>query len=189
MALLVDETYYARFVLSLCQQRLNAYSSRRFVLAFGGGVILVFCCHCSLVFAMNPAHQLRRCMFIMARATMQNHWAECCQRHGVMTLLSSFDCRTVHLDTQCGESIEKLARDARYAVLAKHVQEMMLLLLVSNYRWSDETFYSLNEGWTKGLASQTSPPFSNGFDVTTAIECQTRWYRAFAAKNHLTGNR
>ncbi|MGY0614071.1 tRNA lysidine(34) synthetase TilS [Vibrio sp. FJH11] len=91
-------------------------------------------------------------------------WADKCQLWAQQAGIS-YSVEYVHLDTHSGESIELLAREARYQVLAKYIENGDLLLTGQHADDQVETFLlALKRGsGPKGLACMAeSMPFSAG---------------------------
>ncbi len=170
-----------------CQQ-LEPYSSRRFVLALSGGadsrVLLELLARYrnqtgSSVSAVHVHHGLSK---------NADHWAECCQSWCDDASVP-LNIEHVRLDLECGESVEKLARDARYAVLAKYVSNNDVLLLGQHADDQIETFLlALKRGsGPKGLSSMAlSAPFSDGMLLRPLLTVKRAEIEAFAALNKLT---
>lgn len=187
MALLVDKPTMLDLYSHFCQQ-LNTYTSRRFVLALSGGVDSRVLLSLLARFRDESGASIAAVHVHHGLSSNADHWAECCQAWCDDSAIP-LTVERVHLDTQCGESIEKLARDARYAVLAKHVQENDVLLLGQHADDQIETFLlALKRGsGPKGLASMAPyAPFSNGLMLRPLLSVKRADIEAFAAKNHLT---
>ncbi|MBD0784931.1 tRNA lysidine(34) synthetase TilS [Vibrio sp. Y2-5] len=170
-----------------CQQ-LNAYSSHRFVLALSGGVDSRVLLSLLVRFREEFGVSVAAVHVHHGLSSNADHWTECCQAWCDNSDIPLFVER-VNLDTQCGESIEKLARDARYSALSKYVQANDVLLLGQHADDQIETFLlALKRGsGPKGLASMAhSAPFSNGLMLRPLLNVKRADIEAFAAENHLT---
>ncbi|WP_165312079.1 tRNA lysidine(34) synthetase TilS [Vibrio ziniensis] len=170
-----------------CQQ-LHPYSSRCFVLALSGGadsrVML------ELLARYRDEFGVSVCAVHVHHGLSKNadHWAMCCQTWCDESFVP-LSVEHVHLDIKSGESIEKLARDARYAVLAKHIKDNDVLLLGQHADDQIETFLlALKRGsGPKGLSSMAlSAPFSNGILLRPLLTVKRADIEDFAESNQLS---
>ncbi|WP_162843661.1 tRNA lysidine(34) synthetase TilS [Vibrio nigripulchritudo] len=102
-----------------------------------------------------------------------------------------FSCERVSLDTQSSESLEELARDARYQVLEKHIDEGDVLLTGQHLSDQSETFLlALKRGsGPKGLASMAqSAPFGRGTLLRPLFNVPRHSIERFALDNKLEWN-
>ncbi len=146
-----------------CHQ-LSGLSAQRFVLSLSGGVdsrvLLALLSRYKQQFKVD-VHAVHVHHGLSHNA---DQWAEHCQQwcHDADIPLS---IEKVDIDIHSGESIEQLARDARYRVLSKHVGLGDVLLLGQHADDQIETFLlALKRGsGPKGLASMPRyAPFSQG---------------------------
>ncbi|MGO1298823.1 MAG: tRNA lysidine(34) synthetase TilS [Vibrio sp.] len=136
------------------EQQLSATQCTRFVLAFSGGVdsrVLLDLlaryqnehpCEC---FAVHVHHGL---------SCNADEWAEQCQRWGEQVNIP-VSIEYAHIERESGMSLEHAARDARYALLAKHMSAETCLLLGQHADDQLETFLlAMKRGsGPKGLAA------------------------------------
>ncbi len=94
----------------------------------------------------------------------------------------------VQLDVARGESIEKLAREARYRSLAPHVNAQTLLLLGQHADDLLETFTRIKaRQWPKGLAALASyAPFAEGHLVRPLLTVSRQHIEAYAKQHKLS---
>jgi len=137
----------------LCQQ-LQPYSQRRFVLALSGGVdsrLLL-----ALLARYREEFGVSACAVHVHHGLSQNadKWASQCQKW-CDDYSIDLSIEYVQLETSSGESIEKLAREARYQALNKHVVQGDILLVGQHADDQIETFLlALKRGsGPKGLSS------------------------------------
>ncbi|EDP59108.1 cell cycle protein MesJ [Vibrio sp. AND4] len=116
-----------------------------------------------------------------------DEWAAKCLTWAKQVGMTCFVER-VTLDTQSGESIELLARDARYQALAKHIQAGDLLLTGQHADDQVETFLlALKRGsGPKGLSSMAeSMPFADGTLVRPFLTVKREQIEAVAKEQGL----
>ncbi len=137
----------------LCQQ-LQPYHQRRLVLALSGGVDSRVLLALLARYRDDFAASVRAVHVHHGLSQNADSWASQCQKwcddHSI-----ELSIEYVRLDTSRGESIEKLAREARYQALKKHVAPGDVLLVAQHADDQIETFLlALKRGsGPKGLSS------------------------------------
>ncbi len=137
----------------LCQQ-LQLYHQRRFVLALSGGV------DSRVLLALLARYRDEFGAFVSAvhvhhgLSENADNWVSQCHKW-CNDYSIELSIEYVQLDTSSGESIEKLAREARYQALNKHVAQGDILLVGQHADDQIETFLlALKRGsGPKGLSS------------------------------------
>ncbi|TQQ51941.1 tRNA lysidine(34) synthetase TilS [Vibrio cholerae] len=112
------------------------------------------------------------------------HCQRCCREVGMACQIEY-----VQLDVASGESIEKLAREARYRVLAPHVNAQTLLLLGQHADDQLETFLlALKRGsGPKGLSAMAAyAPFAEGHLLRPLLTVSRQHIEAYAEQHKLT---
>lgn len=138
-------------------RQLDELKPARLVVAFSGGVDSRVLLH--LVARYREQHAIP-CVAVHVHHGLSAHaneWAAHCQEWGAQAGIEVCVER-VTLSSDSGESLEQLARDARYAALAKHVDSQTLMLLGQHADDQVETFLlALKRGsGPKGLASMAA---------------------------------
>ncbi|XAW89140.1 tRNA lysidine(34) synthetase TilS [Vibrio sp. CDRSL-10 TSBA] len=173
---------YAHFSQSLSQ-----HPARHYVLALSGGVdsrvMLELLAryraqHGTLISAVHVHHGL---------STNADEWAEQCQAW-CDALAVPLCVERVNFETGQGDSIEQLARQARYAALSGHIDQHSCLLLGQHSDDQLETFLlALKRGsGPKGLASMPrSAAFGQGRLLRPLLTVARSDIEAFAAQQQL----
>ncbi|WP_417870596.1 tRNA lysidine(34) synthetase TilS [Vibrio furnissii] len=169
------------------RQLLDAQPSRHFVLAFSGGV------DSRVLLALIARYRQERDISVQAvhvhhgLSVNADEWAQRCQ-HWCQAAQVPLAIERVSLATASGESIEKLAREARYAALATHMHPGSTLLLGQHADDQLETFLlALKRGsGPKGLASMAQQaPFSCGQLLRPLLSVSRAQIEHFALQHHL----
>lgn len=169
------------------RQLLDAQSSRHFVLAFSGGV------DSRVLLELLARYRNERAISVQAvhvhhgLSLHADEWAERCQQW-CKAVNIPLSIERVSLDTASGESIEKLARDARYKALATYMESNRLLLLGQHADDQLETFLlALKRGsGPKGLASMAQQaPFANGQLLRPLLSVSREQIEQFARQQQL----
>ncbi|WP_060982521.1 tRNA lysidine(34) synthetase TilS [Vibrio splendidus] len=139
----------------------------RLVVAFSGGVDSRVLLELAAQYAKS--HHIECCAVHVHHGLSINadHWAEQCQTWCDALSVSLFIER-VSLDISRGESVEKLARDARYQAFKKHIRQGDVLVTGQHIDDQVETFLlALKRGsGPKGLSSMAKVmPFANAYIV------------------------
>lgn len=140
---------------------------RRLIVAFSGGVDSRVLLELAAQYAKS--HHIECCAVHVHHGLSNNadHWAEQCQTW-CDALSVSLIVERVSLDTNSGESVEKLARDARYQAFKKHIRQGDVLVTGQHIDDQVETFLlALKRGsGPKGLSSMAKVmPFANAYIV------------------------
>ncbi len=164
-----------------CQQ-LQPYRQRHFVLALSGGVDSRVLLDLLVRYRNDFSASIQAVHVHHGLSENADDWAMLCQK---WCDESSVDLTVEHvsLDTSCGESIEKLARDARYQVLSKYVQLNDVLLLGQHADDQIETFLlALKRGsGPKGLSSMAmNAPFAKGGLLRPLLEVKRAEIESYA---------
>ncbi|WP_045395148.1 tRNA lysidine(34) synthetase TilS [Vibrio campbellii] len=188
------ESLYSQFV-----QVLERYHqpNTKIVLAFSGGVdsrlLLELLSRYQQAYSID--NQLTDSHSFKCHAVYVHHglssnadeWADKClvwaEQAGI-----TYSVERVSLDTNSGESIELLAREARYQALAKHIQSGDLLLTGQHADDQVETFLlALKRGsGPKGLSSMAeSMPFAGGTLVRPLLAIKREQIEAVAKEQGL----
>ncbi len=173
--------------LHFCHQ-LESFPRRHIVLALSGGVdsrvlldlLVRYREQFGISFSAVHVHH--------GLSTNADHWAERCQ-YWCDESNVELKIERVSLDIGSGESIEKLARDARYQVLSKHVNPGDILLLGQHADDQIETFLlALKRGsGPKGLASMAySAPFHQGMILRPLLRVKRSDIEDYANGRKLT---
>lgn len=173
---------YAHF----CRQ-LQPYHQSRFVLALSGGVdsrVLL-----ALLVRYRNELGVDVCAVHVHHGLSDNadQWAEDCQQWCNEASVP-LTIEKVSLDIHSGESIEKLARDARYQALSQHINDNDILVLGQHADDQIETFLlALKRGsGPKGLASMAySAPFSQGRLLRPLLSVKRADIESFARDQQL----
>ena len=139
----------------------------RLVVAFSGGVDSRVLLELAAQYAKS--HHIECCAVHVHHGLSNNadHWAGQCQAWCDALSVSLFIER-VSLDISSGESVEKLARDARYQAFKKHIRQGDVLVTGQHIDDQVETFLlALKRGsGPKGLSSMAKVmPFANAYIV------------------------
>ncbi len=145
----------------------SAIKPHRLVVAFSGGVdsrVLL-----ELAAQYTKTHEIDCLAIHVHHGLSENadHWAEQCQAW-CDALSIPLAIERVTLDVNNGESIEKLARDARYQAFEKHIRQGDVLVTGQHIDDQVETFLlALKRGsGPKGLSSMAKVmPFSGSYIV------------------------
>ncbi|UPR51477.1 tRNA lysidine(34) synthetase TilS [Vibrio cyclitrophicus] len=145
----------------------SALKPHRLVVAFSGGVDSRVLLELAAQYAKS--HHIECCAIHVHHGLSKNadHWAEQCQTW-CDVLSVSLAVERVSLDTNSGESIEKLARDARYQAFKKHIRQGDVLVTGQHIDDQVETFLlALKRGsGPKGLSSMAKVmPFDDAYIV------------------------
>ena len=145
----------------------SALKPCRLVVAFSGGVDSRVLLELAAQYAKS--HHIECCAVHVHHGLSNNadHWAEQCQTWCDALSVSLFIER-VSLDISRGESVEKLARDARYQAFKKHIRQGDVLVTGQHIDDQVETFLlALKRGsGPKGLSSMAKVmPFANAYIV------------------------
>ncbi len=166
----------------------SAIKSQRLVVAFSGGVdsrVLL-----ELAAQYTKAHGID-CQAIHVHHGLSDnadHWAEQCQAW-CDDLSVPLAVERVSLDVHSGESIEKLARDARYDAFKLHIRQGDVLVTGQHIDDQVETFLlALKRGsGPKGLSSMAKvTPFSGAYIVRPMLSVTRSEIEAFARRMGLT---
>ncbi|NOI70631.1 tRNA lysidine(34) synthetase TilS [Vibrio owensii] len=188
------ESLYSQFA-----QVLDRYyqSGTKIVLAFSGGVdsrlLLELLSRYQQAYSVDnqstDSHSFK-CHAVYVHHGLSSNadeWADKClvwaEQAGI-----TYSVERVSLDTNSGESIELLAREARYQALAKHIQSGDLLLTGQHADDQVETFLlALKRGsGPKGLSSMAeSMPFSGGTLVRPLLAIKREQIEAVAKEQGL----
>lgn len=169
------------------KQQLRAIPSTRFVLAFSGGVdsrVLL-----DLLARYQREHHCE-CLAVHVHHGLSpnaDDWAQRCQYWGEQT---GIPVVTEYADIQreSGMSLEQVAREARYALLAKHVQAETCLLLGQHADDQSETFLlAMKRGsGPKGLAAMAKcDRFADGQRLRPLLTHRRSEIEAYATQHHL----
>ncbi len=145
-------------------QQLQSYQAKSLVLALSGGVDSRVLLQLLVRYREQHAVNLRAVHVHHGLSPNADKWVEQC-RQWCVTSQIPLTVEYVTLDQQSGESIEKLAREARYQVLAPHIKQQDTLLLGHHADDQLETFLlALKRGsGPKGLSAMAaSASFSQG---------------------------
>ncbi len=139
----------------------------RLVVAFSGGVDSRVLLELAAQYAKS--HHIECCAVHVHHGLSKNadYWAEQCQTWCDALSVPLFIER-VSLDIRRGESVEKLARDARYQAFKKHIRQGDVLVTGQHIDDQVETFLlALKRGsGPKGLSSMAKVmPFANAYIV------------------------
>ncbi|WP_404973211.1 tRNA lysidine(34) synthetase TilS [Vibrio campbellii] len=188
------ESLYSQFA-----QVLDRYyqSGTKIVLAFSGGVdsrlLLELLSRYQQAYSIDnqstDSHSFK-CHAVYVHHGLSSNadeWADKClvwaEQAGI-----TYSVERVSLDTNSGESIELLAREARYQALAKHIQSGDLLLTGQHADDQVETFLlALKRGsGPKGLSSMAeSMPFAGGTLVRPLLAIKREQIEAVAKEQGL----
>ncbi|OBT32790.1 tRNA lysidine(34) synthetase TilS [Vibrio splendidus] len=132
----------------------SALKPSRLIVAFSGGVDSRVLLELAAQYAQT--YDIECCAVHVHHGLSKNadHWAEQCQAW-CDALSVSLVIERVSLDTDSGESVEKLARDARYQAFKKHIRQGDVLVTGQHIDDQVETFLlALKRGsGPKGLSS------------------------------------
>ncbi|WP_122082252.1 tRNA lysidine(34) synthetase TilS [Vibrio coralliirubri] len=145
----------------------SALKPCRLIVAFSGGVDSRVLLELAAQYAKS--HHIECCAIHVHHGLSNNadYWAEQCQTWCDALSVSLFIER-VSLDISRGESVEKLARDARYQAFKKHIRQGDVLVTGQHIDDQVETFLlALKRGsGPKGLSSMAKMmPFANAHIV------------------------
>lgn len=145
----------------------SALKPRRLIVAFSGGVDSRVLLELAAQYANS--HHIECCAVHVHHGLSNNadYWAEQCQTWCDALSVPLFIER-VSLDINSGESVEKLARDARYQAFKKHIRQGDVLVTGQHIDDQVETFLlALKRGsGPKGLSSMAKVmPFSGAHIV------------------------
>ena len=163
-------------------------SKRRMVIAFSGGVdsrVLL-----ELAARYGKEHNVACVAVHVHHGLSQNadQWAKQCQQW-CSNLGIELSVERVSLDTTSGESLEKLARDARYGALKAHLKSNDVLLTGQHQDDQLETFLlALKRGsGPKGLSSMAGVmPFGGATLIRPLMAVPREQIEAFAVESGLT---
>ncbi|WP_072669991.1 tRNA lysidine(34) synthetase TilS [Vibrio injensis] len=144
--------------------QLQAHDTKDLVLAFSGGVDSRVLLHLLAQYRDQYAVNVRAVHVHHGLSRNADHWVEQCRTWCHQNHIL-FDVEYVTLDRNSGESLEKLARDERYRVLAQYVNQQDTLLLGHHADDQLETFLlALKRGsGPKGLSAMAAcASFSQG---------------------------
>lgn len=169
------------------KQQLDASDYTRFILAFSGGV------DSRVLLDLLARYQQERTVECLAvhvhhgLSANADDWAERCQQWGLASDIPVI-VEYAHIAHVTGASLEQVARDARYALLAKHVTEKSCLLLGQHADDQVETFLlALKRGsGLKGLASMAQhDTFAKGGRLRPILTHTRRDIEEYAARHQL----
>ncbi|MGF1822957.1 tRNA lysidine(34) synthetase TilS [Vibrio splendidus] len=145
----------------------SALKPSRLIVAFSGGVDSRVLLELAAQYAQT--HGIECCAVHVHHGLSKNadYWAEQCQTW-CDALSVSLAVERVSLDIDSGESVEKLARDARYQAFKKHIRQGDVLVTGQHIDDQVETFLlALKRGsGPKGLSSMAKVmPFGEAFIV------------------------
>ncbi|MGC9422139.1 MULTISPECIES: tRNA lysidine(34) synthetase TilS [Vibrio] len=169
-----------------CQQ-LREKSVERPILALSGGVDSRVLLHLLAQYHQYYSVPVRAVHVHHGLSDNANNWVEQCQRWCDEYNIP-LSVEYVTLDTQCGESIEQLAREARYAALSKHVKTENTLLLGHHADDQLETFLlALRRGsGPKGLSAMADwAAFSQGHLLRPLLHVPRQDIESFALEQQL----
>ncbi|MFM2608747.1 tRNA lysidine(34) synthetase TilS [Vibrio chagasii] len=166
----------------------SAIKPHRLVVAFSGGVdsrVLL-----ELAAQYTKTHEIDCQAIHVHHGLSENadHWAEQCQAW-CDALSIPLAIERVTLDVNNGESIEKLARDARYQAFEKHIRQGDVLVTGQHIDDQVETFLlALKRGsGPKGLSSMAKVmPFSDSYIVRPMLSVSRTEIEAHARRMGLT---
>ncbi|MCG3758471.1 tRNA lysidine(34) synthetase TilS [Vibrio cincinnatiensis] len=169
-----------------CQQ-LRERSVEHPVLALSGGVDSRVLLHLLAHYHQQYSIPVRAVHVHHGLSINANHWVEQCQ-HWCDEYQIPLSVEHVSLDTNSGESIEQLAREARYAVLSQHIQTHETLLLGHHADDQLETFLlALKRGsGPKGLSAMAVwASFSQGHLLRPLLHVPRQVIESFASQQLL----
>ncbi|MCG3730554.1 tRNA lysidine(34) synthetase TilS [Vibrio cincinnatiensis] len=169
-----------------CQQ-LREKAVQSPVLALSGGVDSRVLLHLLAQYHQHYSVPVRAVHVHHGLSVNANHWVEQCQ-YWCDEYQIPLSVEYVSLDTQCGESIEQLARDARYTVLSKHIQTQETLLLGHHADDQLETFLlALRRGsGPKGLSAMAAwGAFGHGHLLRPLLHVPRSVIESFASQQQL----
>lgn len=169
-------------------RQLDELKPARLVIAFSGGIDSRVLLH---LIARYRQHNAIPCLAVHVHHGLSDHadeWASQCQRWGAEEGIEVC-VEHVTLDHDCGDSLEQMARDARYAVLAKHIDTETLMLLGQHADDQVETFLlALKRGsGPKGLSSMAAcGGFAQGQLLRPLLKVTRAEIEAYAQQVQLT---
>ncbi|WP_146441286.1 tRNA lysidine(34) synthetase TilS [Vibrio kanaloae] len=166
----------------------SALKPCRLIVAFSGGVDSRVLLELAAQYARS--HHIECCAVHVHHGLSKNAelWAEQCQTW-CDALSIPLAIERVSLDLNSGESVEKLARDARYQVFKKHLRQGDLLVTGQHIDDQVETFLlALKRGsGPKGLSSMAQvSPFAGAFIVRPMLSVTRTDIEIFAHDMGLT---
>ncbi|MDD5393873.1 MAG: tRNA lysidine(34) synthetase TilS [Thiothrix sp.] len=145
---------------------LNKHPATGYLIAFSGGldshVLLHACATLQVAFPRLPFRALH---IDHGLQSMSAEWAEHC-RAVCVALNMPFACECLHLQIPAGESLEAVARHARYAAFSQHLQAGEILLTAHHQDDQAETLllHLLRGSGVDGLAAMPEiRPFAQGW--------------------------
>lgn len=168
--------------------QLQAHDTKDLVLAFSGGVDSRVLLHLLAQYRDQYAVNVRAVHVHHGLSRNAEHWVEQCRTWCNQSHIS-FDVEYVMLERDSGESIEKLARDARYRVLAQYVTQQDTLLLGHHADDQLETFLlALKRGsGPKGLSAMAAcASFSQGQLLRPLLTVTRQQIEQFAQSHQLS---
>jgi tRNA(Ile)-lysidine synthase len=161
----------------------------RVVIGFSGGVDSRVLLHLAALYrAQHPNLELLAVHVHHGLSQYADQWLEQCQSWA-KTEQIPFVAEHVSLDLESGDSVEQLARDARYRALASHVKMDDVLLTGQHLDDQTETFLlALKRGsGPKGLSSMAlSAPFASGKLLRPLLDVSRSDIEHFAQTQQLT---
>ncbi len=173
--------------LHLCLQS-HSPKSKRFVLALSGGIdSRVLLDVMAEYLTLHPDHQCDAVHVHHGLNVHANEWAEKCYMWAKAVGIQCYVER-VTLMKDSGDSLEQLARDARYQALAKHIKRGDVLLTAQHADDQVETLLlALKRGsGPAGLAAMpVSTSFANGHHVRPLLQISRVDIEAYAEQKNL----
>lgn len=161
----------------------------RVVIGFSGGVDSRVLLHLAALYrAQHPDLEFLAVHVHHGLSQYADQWLEQCELWAKAEQIP-FVAEYVSLDLESGDSIEQLARDARYQVLASHVNTDDVLLTGQHLDDQTETFLlALKRGsGPKGLSSMAlSAPFASGKLLRPLLDVSRSDIEHFAHTQQLT---
>ena len=166
----------------------SALKPSRLFVAFSGGVDSRVLLELAAQYAQTHGIECRAVHVHHGLSDNADHWAEQCQTW-CDTLSVSLVIERVSLDIDNGESVEKLARDARYQAFQQHIRQGDVLVTGQHIDDQLETFLlALKRGsGPKGLSSMAQVmPFGDAFIMRPMLLVTRAGIEEFARNMGLT---
>jgi tRNA(Ile)-lysidine synthase len=159
-----------------------------YLLAFSGGVDSHVLLHvCASLRNSHPFLNFRAIHIDHGLQAVSADWAAHC-RAVCQVLNLPFVCESLHLQVPAGESLEAVARDARYASFDKHLQAGEMLLTAHHQNDQAETLllHLLRGSGVDGLAAMPEVrPFAQGVLGRPLLGCSRAELVAYANQHRL----
>jgi tRNA(Ile)-lysidine synthase len=165
---------------------LNKHPATGYLIAFSGGLDSHVLLHaCATLQASSPYLPFRALHIDHGLQAMSAEWAEHC-RAVCAALNMPFACEYLHLQIPDGESLEAVARHARYAAFSQHLQTGEMLLTAHHQDDQAETLllHLLRGSGVDGLAAMPEiRPFAQGWLGRPLLSCSREELVEYA-QNH-----